>query len=508
MRVKRQVDYRKRSRLLIRLLILWILIGISLRINVVWAIDGIRPVGQINEYLRMTGELYGGYEAWNYFRPHPAINNNNDYDLWAVRTRFGALLTTPYIDGYAQAQYVGLYGLPNDAVASPGGPLGLGGAYFRANRSTNASNIFLKQAYLDFKFNAMGLPGAFLRIGRFEFMDGMEYKTGIAKFDGLKRARIAQRLMASNVVHVGRSFDGFTASYDRPGFNITATGVRPTQGGFTVQGQNEISDINLFYAALTSKKDVLLPGTEGRLFYVNYDDKRNAQVVDNRPVAARPRLDSQNLNLHTVGAHLLTLQQLDSGSIDALLWGAYQFGNWTNQDHRAWAIAAEAGYQWTGVAFKPWLRALYFLSSGDDNATDGRHKTYFTVLPSGRAYAKLPFYNLMNMQDAFLQMIVSPTPKTRVTIDLHHLSLSNSKDLFYAGLGPTLASGAFGYSGRPSHGKSDVGQLVDISFTHTLTKQLSWRFYYGHAFGGSIVQDVYQGKKDADMVYIDFNLVF
>lgn len=194
--------------------------------------------------------------------------------------------------------------------------------------------------------------------------------------------------------------------------------------------------------------------------------------------------------------------------MDALLWGAYQFGDWTNQDHRAWAVAAEAGYQWMKLPFRPWLRALYFLSSGDNNATDDKHKTFFTVLPSGRAYAKLPFYNLMNLQDAYVQMIVSPTPQTRVTIDAHHLSLNNSGDLFYGGLGPTSRSGAFGYSGRPSSGKSDVGQLVDISFTHTLNKQLSWRLYYGHAFGSDVVKHVYQGKKDIDMVYIDFNLVF
>lgn len=471
--------------------------------------DGIKPkpIGQINEYLRITGELYGSHETWNFFQPGPAINNDNDYNLWAVRARPGILLTTPYINGYAQAQYVGLYGLPDDAVAAPGGPLGLGGAYFLANQSKNASNIFLKQAYLDFKFHSLGLPGL-LKIGRFEFMDGMEYMTGAGKFDALKRARVAQRLLASNVVHVGRSFDGFAAVYDRPEFNITAAGLRPTQGGFTVQGQKEIGDINLFYAALTSKKDALLPGTEGRFFYLNYDDKRNAQAIDNRPAGDRPRLDDQNLNIHTIGAHLLTLQPLGSGSIDALLWGAYQFGAWTNQDHRAWAIAAEAGYQWMNLPFQPWLRALYYRSSGDNRAGDDAHKTYFTALPSGRAYAKLPFYNLMNLQDAFLQVIVSPTPKTKVTIDLHHLSLSNKNDLFYSGLGPTSGTGAFGYSGRPSNGRSEVGQLVDISFTHTLNKQLSWRFYYGHAFGGDVVKNFYQGKKDADMVYLDFTLVF
>ena len=31
---------------------------------------------------------------------------------------------------------------------------------------------------------------------------------------------------------------------------------------------------------------------------------------------------------------------------------------------------------------------------------------------------------------------------------------------------------------------------------------------YGHAFGGSVVRNFYQGKKDADMVYIDFSLIF
>jgi hypothetical protein len=298
--------------------------------------------------------------------------------------------------------------------------------------------------------------------------------------------------------------------YDRPALDFTVTGIRPTQGGFTVQGQNEISDINVLYAALTGKKDVLVPGTEGRIFYVNYDDKRNTQVVDNRPIANRPLLNNQKLNIHTIGAHLLSLQQLGSGSIDALLWGAYQFGDWTNQDHQAWAISAEAGYQWTELPFKPWLRAIYFRSSGDDNAKDGRHTTFFTILPSGRAYAKLPFYNLMNLQDAFIQMTVSPTPKTTVTIDAHHLVLSNSSDLFYGGLGPTSSSGAFGYSGRPSpaSGGNDIGQLVDITITHVLNKSLSWRFYYGHAFGGSVVKNIYQGKKDAETIYLDFNLIF
>ena len=99
----------------------------------------------------------------------------------------------------------------------------------------------------------------------------MEYDSGNEKFDGLKRRRIAKRLIGGfNAIYVGRSFDGFSVVYDRPDSNMIVSGVRPTQGNLTVQGQKQISDINILYAALTSKKDALLPGTEGRLFYMNY----------------------------------------------------------------------------------------------------------------------------------------------------------------------------------------------------------------------------------------------
>ena len=42
---------------------------------------------------------------------------------------------------------------------------------------------------------------------------------------------------------------------------------------------------------------------------------------------------------------------------------------------------------------------------------------------------------------------------------------------------------------------------MDISITHALNKRLSWRFYYGHAFGGSVVKNFYQGKKSAEHLH-------
>ena len=91
---------------------------------------------------------------------------------------------------------------------------------------------------------------------------------------------------------------------------------------------------------------------------------------------------------------------------------------------------------------------------------------------------------------------------------MHQLSLANSNDLLYNGLGAALSSGAFGYSGNSSDGHSDIGQLVDISITHTYSKQFSARIYFGHAFGGDAMKSIYPGKSDANNFLIDFNLVF
>lgn len=466
-----------------------------------------KPLGHINQYLRINGEWMSSYEVWNFFRPVAAVDNS--YDLWILRARLGAMLTSSYVDGFAQGQYIGLYGLPNDAIVPGGGALGLGAAYFQTNQATDASNVFLKQSYLNFKLHAMGVPGTSVKVGRFELTDGMETTSGMEKFDALKRRRIAKRLLGGfNAIYIGRTFDGFSAVYDQPAVNLTVSGVRPTQGNLTVQGGQQINDINIVFAALTGKKDRWLPGTESRLFYMNYDDQRDTQVVDNRSVDARPFLQQQKLDIHTIGANVLSLHSLGSGSVDALLWAAYQFGHWTSQPHRAWAIAAEAGYQWTQLPLRPWLRAVYYRSSGDSDPHDGQHQTYFSGVPSGRLYAKFPFYNLMNIQDAFVEIITSLTPKLQSNINVHQLSLGNSSDLLYGGLGAALNSGAFGYSGNPAGGASDIGQLVDIALTYTYSKQFTARLYYGHAFGGDVMKNIYPGKSDANNFLVDFNLIF
>ena len=65
-----------------------------------------------------------------------------------------------------------------------------------------------------------------------------------------------------------------------------------------------------------------------------------------------------------------------------LFWGVGQFGEWGRLDHRAAAIAAEAGYQFSGNKtadkIKPRVRAGYFRSACDGDPNDGRRGTFLS----------------------------------------------------------------------------------------------------------------------------------
>ncbi len=124
--------------------------------------------------------------------------------------------------------------------------------------------------------------------------------------------------------------------------------------------------------------------------------------------------------------------------------------------HSANAAAVEGGYQLTKAPTAPWLRGGWFRSSGDNNATDGTHNTFFQILPTPRVYARLPFYNLMNSTDEFVQLMDKPAKRLALRADLHWLQLTSAHDLWYLG-GGAYDNKVFGYVGRPANGALLIG---------------------------------------------------
>lgn len=448
----------------------------------------------------LSGSLRGRAENWRWFETPSGVS---DYTFGAFLLRLSLGQKSDRFEWQVEGIFPALIHLPTNAIPpAPQGQLGLGASYFAANGRQDASAVF-RQGFLRFK-GIFGDAASSLRIGRFEFADGAEVAPTDATLAALKRERIAQRLIGPfGFTHIGRGFDGLQYMRNTKTNNFTFVAVRPTEGVFQLRSLHHL-DVDFYYGAFTRQLRRKDSQEEARVFVLHFHDGRRVLKTDNRPQAVRA-VDSRNIRLTTIGGHYLGVFGKGEGKADLLFWGAAQFGHWGVLDHRAGAIAVEGGYQFA-ARWKPWLRAGYFRSTGDGNPNDGDHTTFFQVLPTPRIYARFPFFNLMNNEDAFGEFLFKPVPRLSVRTDVHHLRLSNSLDLWYTG-GGAFQRGTFGFVGRPSGGNSTLGTLFDGSFDYDLTSRTVLTFYAGGARGGGVQASIYPAGGSAPvahLIYFEF----
>ena len=443
---------------------------------------------------RMRGEVV------DYFRPPDgaAPAGAHRYSFFGNQLRAGLRLLFPHADLVVEMQDTRILHLPDDAsLAAPFGNLGPGANYFAHTHDRYQGEPFLKQAHLTLRRSGLSAT-----IGRLEYRDGLETLPGDPTLLALKRTRIAERLIGPfGYTHVTRSFDGARFAIDRSAWNATAFASHPTAGGFEVSANREIDQVSLAGLALTAKQLPHAPPADARLFYLYYEDDRSGTTkVDSRASAVRAA-DKAPIAVHSWGGHAMTVLDAGPGAIDGLVWGAFQHGDWGDLDHGAWAYALEAGYQLPRLPAAPWLRAGYNRSSGDDDPGDGEHRTFFQVMPTARIYAQFPFYNLMNNEDVFVQVMASPHRRVSVRTDYHWLRLTESRDLWYAGGGATN-NRVFGFAGTPSNGRRELAHLVELALDVKLHDRVSATAYYAHVFGQGVVGATFSGK-DASYGYLE-----
>ena len=450
----------------------------------------------------LSDRVRGEFVDWFAPKPGAAQEGANRYNYFANRFRAGVRVLLPPVELNLQLQDTVLANLPENAsLPPPVGNLGPGAIYFANSHYTPQSEPILKLATLTAR--GRGFTGT---LGRFEYRDGLEVVPSDATLAVLARTRIAERLVGPfDFTHIGRSFDGGRLAYDRPDWNVTAFGSRPTQGGFEISANREL-DIELAGLALTLKRLPEAPPIEARLFYLYYrDERRDAVKVDNRPLPER-EADTEPISISTMGADVIAAVDAGPGIVDGLLWGTVQTGSWGDESHSAWAFAAEGGYQLPQLPASPWLRAGYNRTSGDNNPNDGQHRTFFQLIPTARTYARLPFFNMMNLGDAFLELMLRPHDRVLIRSDVHWLRLTEGHDLWYSGGGAT-SNTFFGYAGSPANGDRSLATLADISVTWTVFDQLTMEGYYGHAFGHSVVGQTFAGQ-DANYGFLEMTFSF
>jgi hypothetical protein len=432
----------------------------------------------------------------------PIAPDAERYNFFANRFRAGVRALFPPVELNLQFQYTELANIPEDAsLPPPIGNLGTGAIYFANTHHSPQGEPVFKQGTLTVRGQ-----GVTATLGRFEYRDGLEVVPSDPTLAVLARTRIAERLVGPfDFTNVGRSFDGARVAYDTPDWNLTALASRPTQGGFEVSANREL-DIELAGLAWTLKRLPQAPPVSARVFYLYYRDGRDETLkVDNRPLPVRMH-DTEPIAINSIGANATTAIDAGPGIVDGLLWGLVQTGTWGKETHGAWAWAMEAGYQLPQVPASPWLRAGWNRSSGDDNPNDGQHRTFFQLIPTARTYARLPFFNLMNSSDAFLELMLRPHERVLIRTDVHWLRLTEGRDLWYSGGGAT-SNTFFGYAGSPANGDRGLATLADISVTVTLHQRLTVEGYYGHAFGHDVVGQTFPGR-DANYGLLEMTFTY
>lgn len=423
-------------------------------------------------------------ESWHFFEP-PPTGGNPDYAFIANRLRAAAIGTWSRIDFGGSVQYVQFGNLPTGATGP--GALGTGALYYTHSGRTDSHGVYLRTL-----FARARLPGnVTLQAGRLPYQSGAEAPSGRPRIESIKRARIDSRLIGEFEWSLyQRTFDGVRGDIDRKPWHLSAAWFRPTQGGFEEDAGTRLGGVDFSAGTFTLRPSVAAPATELGFFVMGYRD--------DRPVTARPDNTAQSaervdIGMTTFGATAVGSAAAGNGDADWLFWLAAQTGSWYMQDHRAWSLALEAGYQWKRP-WQPWIRGGFLHASGDPDPADNRHGTFFPMLPTVRKYAFTTAYAPMNLQDAFVELIVRPAERVAARADVRRLWLAEATDLWYSGSGPTQQSGSiFGYAGRRSGNSADLGNVIEGSADVSLGRHWSVNGFVGAIHGGSAVAATFNG---------------
>jgi len=142
------------------------------------------------------------------------------------------------------------------------------------------------------------------------------------------------------------------------------------------------------------------------------------------------------------------------------------------------------------VAFVPGTIVVmgYDWSSGDKDNTDGRHQTFFQMLPTARQYALTPFFDQMNIADAFVQVRFTPLSKLTTSAEVHLLSANSSRDLLYSGGGAGRTKGQFGFAVTALSGSHYIGCLPQLTLSYDFQPLMNTSLFVGHLSRGSALE--------------------
>ena len=374
--------------------------------------EGSAPQGLTLGSLDVSVTWRNRVELWTWF---DTPVGNNDYAFDNSLLRVGVGQTRKPFDWRVEVAQPTYFSVPDNAVAPRRRrALGIGRQLLRCQRAhSNQGTLFLKQAFLQFK----QLGKSTLKVGRFEFFDGTEAKIPDPTVRGW--CSRASRIDCSRTKRFPWRSAAWTArcSHGAPARTPSAgSAARPTAGGVHLDGWKEL-DIEVYYGAYNrAVKDApAAPDRSGRSPSATSIIVTTSLKPDNRPAAIRaaerrdknPSLDDLRRRLRP-RLRRRQVRQVRHARLgrdaDRIVGEVVAACERRVRRMRAGSRASRR--------LKPWLRAGYRYSSGDDNPA-GRPKRHLLSGPGCHAavFARFPFYNMMNLKDAYGLFAIAAEPE-------------------------------------------------------------------------------------------------
>jgi hypothetical protein len=180
---------------------------------------------------------------------------------------------------------------------------------------------------------------------------------------------------------------------------------------------------------------------------------------------------------------------------------AFQAGDARGDDLGAFAAALWVAYTLADTAGQPQLIVEVDYASGDDDPADGDNGQMQTLFPTNHQwYGHADLVGWSNMIDLRFGIAAKPRETIRVTLDYHHFRRPEDLGAWINAGGAVIRPGAAGASNH-------LGDEIDVTFTWTPVKQVSFLVGWAIFFPGGFVEDT-GPSPTANFAYVQGRVTF
>lgn len=325
------------------------------------------------------------------------------------------------------------------------------------NQTAYEDEFDIRQAYFRLKGGEFSL-----QVGRQEFIYDDERLLG-----GFNWSNVAQ------------SFDALRAIYKKEALQLDAFLARKVIiDSDDLNEQNDEDDLFGIY--------LQYQGFEEHSLDIYYLFRETDGPVSFGPSGAK------NMNESTLGFRLQ--REASPGRFDYLLESAYQFGDFGDDEIKAYAWVLQLGYTFD-LESKFRLGLEWDFASGDEDPNDGERNVFDNLWPTNHLhYGYMDFVSWQNLNNLRVTANLNPLKKLSFQMDVHFLRLDETRDAFY---------NAGRKAVRTANKEVDdyLGTEVDLTVKYSFNQKIKMLIGYSHFFPGNYLEET--GADDpADFFYL------